>query len=87
MDGVLVGEDGSITLFDYKTDRLSYAEKKDRALAEKKLLDRHRLQLGYYIAACRHIFGKTPDRVTIYSLALGDTVDLPTEEFGESLKI
>ena len=87
MDGVLVGEDGSITLFDYKTDRLSYAEKKNRALAEKKLLDRHRLQLGYYIAACRHIFGKNPDRVTIYSLALGDTVDLPSEEFGESLKI
>lgn len=83
MDGVLVGEDGSITLFDYKTDRLTPAELRNRALAEKKLLDRHRLQLGYYVAACRHIFGKNPDRVTVYSLALGDTVDLPPEEFAQ----
>lgn len=84
MDGVLVGEDGSITLFDYKTDRLTRAELHNRAEAEEKLLSRHRLQLGYYIAACRRIFGKTPDRVTIYSLALGDTVDLPPAEFSET---
>ena len=84
MDGVLVDGEGRITLFDYKTDRLTGAELKNRSLAEKKLLDRHRMQLGYYVAACRHIFGKNPDRVAIYSLPLGDTVDLPPEEFAKS---
>lgn len=80
MDGVLVGEDGRLTLFDYKTDRLTQEEKANPTLAAEKLLARHRLQLGYYAAACARIFGRLPDRVAVYSLALGDTVDLPREE-------
>jgi ATP-dependent helicase/nuclease subunit A len=77
MDAVLITPSGELWLVDYKTDRLSAAEKRNRALAEEKLRTRHALQLSYYAAACRDIFGRTPDRTLIYSLALGDTVELP----------
>ena len=77
MDAVLITPSGELWLIDYKTDRLSLEERKDRAKAEEKLRTRHALQLSYYAAACRDIFGRLPDRVLIYSLALGDTVDLP----------
>ena len=77
MDGVLLTEEGELWLFDYKTDRLTRAELADRAAAERKLCERHALQLSYYAAACRRIYGRAPDRVMIYSLALGDTVDVP----------
>ena len=56
---------------------VAIAPVKIRAKAEEKLRTRHALQLSYYAAACRDIFGRLPDRVLIYSLALGDTVDLP----------
>ena len=76
MDAVLLTESGELWLIDYKTDRLSFAEKRNRAAGEQKLRARHALQLSYYTAACREIFGRIPDRVLIYSLALGDTVAL-----------
>ena len=77
MDVVLEREDGSLWLIDYKTDRLSYGERKDPAVAARRLCERHGLQLSYYAAACRQIFGRLPDRVLIYSLHLGDAVSLP----------
>ncbi len=77
MDGVLQKENGELWLFDYKTDRLLREEKRDPAAAAKKLTERHALQLSYYAAACRAIFGRAPDRVMVYSLALGDAVDVP----------
>ena len=77
MDGVLLTKDGQLWLFDYKTDRLSREQLRSRELAEEMLCERHALQLSYYAAACRAIFGRAPDRVMIYSLPLGDTVDVP----------
>jgi ATP-dependent exoDNAse (exonuclease V) beta subunit len=61
---------------DYKTDRLTNEERKDRALAEKKLRDAHSLQLNYYSMAIKKMFGKEPSTVRIYSLPLGDCVTL-----------
>lgn len=72
MDAVLLRPDGQIWLIDYKTDRLP----RDRAAAEAKLRARHTAQLSYYAAACREMFGRVPDRVLLYALALGDTVSL-----------
>ena len=77
MDCVLERENGELWLLDYKTDRLTREEKHNRAAAEDKLIRRHALQLSYYAAACRRIFGRAPDRVMVYSLALGDVVDVP----------
>ena len=76
IDCIIEGEDGSITLCDYKTDRLSREELSDRALAEKTLREKHSMQLGLYSLAVERIFGKSPDRVEVYSLPLGDTISI-----------
>ncbi len=76
MDLVAIKADGSILLCDYKTDRLSFDELKDKAKAAKKLSDRHSLQLSYYSQAVKLIFGEKPLTVCIYSLPLGDTIDI-----------
>lgn len=76
MDCVMEDGDGEIHLIDYKTDRLSPAARADRAVAEEELRAKHRLQLTYYAAAVEAIFGRKPRSVQIYSLALGDTIDV-----------
>lgn len=78
IDLFFTDENGSLVLCDYKTDRLSRAELSDPSLAAKKLAAAHSEQLGYYCAALGRITGKLPDRVTVYSLALGDCIDIPT---------
>lgn len=70
---------GELILCDYKTDYLSNDEIRDPSLAQKKLNDAHARQLSYYAEALASMFGKYPDRVLIYSLPLGDTVDIKTE--------
>ncbi len=76
IDCIIVNPDGSILLCDYKTDRLTREELLDRSLAEKKLRDKHSMQLGLYSLAIEKIFGKRPSEVQIYSLPLGDTVSV-----------
>jgi ATP-dependent helicase/nuclease subunit A len=76
IDCIIESDDGSIILCDYKTDRLTRAELSDRTLAEKKLRDKHQMQLGLYSLAVEKIFGKSPTRIEIYSLPLGDTVSV-----------
>ena len=44
--------------------------------AAKKLVDRHRAQLTYYTAAVERIFGQPPRAILLYSLPLGDTVEV-----------
>lgn len=68
--------DGRIVLCDYKTDRLTRAELSDHALAAKKLSERHALQLSYYASALEKICGKRPDDILIYSLPLGDVIEV-----------
>ncbi len=77
MDCVAVDADDHLLLIDYKTDRLSPAARADRALAADELRQKHRLQLSYYAAAVREIFGRPPTQTLIYALALGDTVEFP----------
>lgn len=76
IDLIFEDSDGNIVLCDYKTDALTAEELRSPALAAKKLADRHRLQLTYYAEAVRQIFGKVPSRVCIYSLPLGEAVDV-----------
>ncbi|MBQ2768314.1 MAG: UvrD-helicase domain-containing protein [Clostridia bacterium] len=64
--------DGKLVLCDYKTDRLP----RDLAQARKTLIARHADQLRYYAAACQALFGRTPDRICLWSLALGEAVDV-----------
>ncbi len=76
MDAVVIDENGEITLIDYKTDRFTREELRDRRLAAAKMQARHAPQLRYYAAAVERIFGKKPIRTAIYALHLGDTIDL-----------
>lgn len=69
-------EDGRVILCDYKTDHLTHAEIADPTLAAKKLADRHATQLSYYAMAVERLLGRAPDRVLIYSLPLGEAVDI-----------
>ena len=66
--------DGTLTVIDYKTDFIP--SELSRSEAEKLLLERHRLQLSYYRAACEKISAKRVSRVAIYSFALGCTIDV-----------
>lgn len=75
IDCILEEEDGYV-LIDYKTDRLSSAEREDPALARRNLAERHRAQLGYYAAACHRMYGAPPKEVLVYSLALGEAVPI-----------
>ena len=77
MDAVLRRPDGQLWLIDYKTDRLTREERADRTLAAAKLAARHGLQLSYYAQACRDLFGRLPDKILLYSLHLGDAIELP----------
>jgi ATP-dependent helicase/nuclease subunit A len=74
IDCIVERVDGSLALYDYKTDRLTRQEISNRDLGEKKLRDKHSPQLLLYSKAVEKIFGKTPCRVAVYSLVLGDTV-------------
>ncbi len=63
-------------LCDYKTDHLTREEIADPTLAAKKLADRHAAQLSYYAMAVERLLGHAPDRILIYSLPLGEAVDI-----------
>ena len=71
IDCILEDEDGSLTLIDYKTDRLTKEELSDPRLAGKTLFAKHGEQLRYYTIAIREMFGKAPRSVELYSLPLG----------------
>ena len=76
MDCIIENEDGTLELIDYKTDRLTYKELKNKALAKEKLNEKHSLQLSYYALAIEKMFGKAPSRISVYSLPLGDEVEI-----------
>ncbi len=67
IDLLLIMDDGSIELYDYKTDRLSAAELADDFLAEKKMNQSHGLQLSYYAYAISRLFKKECSKIRVYS--------------------
>ena len=68
--------EGKLILCDYKTDRLNARELADPRLAGAKLSERHAAQLSYYAQALEAICGKHPDKILIYSLPLGEAVEV-----------
>lgn len=73
-DIILRDRKGELILADYKTDRIP--EGMDLEDARRMLSERHRDQLNYYKRALEAIYGEEIRRVLVYSLALGDTVDI-----------
>ncbi|MBE6530367.1 MAG: hypothetical protein E7680_07215 [Ruminococcaceae bacterium] len=76
IDLLLVGEDGRIELYDYKTDHITDEEQNNPALLKKHLQDRHGNQLEIYARAVEKLFGKCPDRISIFSLSIGKIIEL-----------
>ena len=69
---------GELVLVDYKTDRLD--RRKDPALLKRELALRHKEQLFYYALAIRRMFGRSPDRILLFSLCLSDVAEIETSE-------
>ena len=76
IDLLLVTEDGQIELYDYKTDRITEDEQNDPALLREHLKERHGNQLQFYARAVEELFGKRPDRISIFALSIGEIVNL-----------
>jgi ATP-dependent helicase/nuclease subunit A len=76
IDCVVENPDGTFSLYDYKTDRLSKEELSDKALCREIMKRKHGTQLSYYAKAVEAIFGIAPKEVEVYSLQLGDTLDV-----------
>ena len=81
IDCLYLGADGEYHLIDYKTDRLTREQLKDRDAARREMCDRHASQLYYYGLAVERIFGKKPTTREVYSLHLGDTLSVVTDDF------
>lgn len=65
--------DGTLTLVDFKTDRVRGEN------AEKTLLERHAEQLRLYRRAVEAFTEKTVSRLSLYSFALGKEIFVPLE--------
>lgn len=76
IDLLLVMPDGALHLYDYKTDRLTPEEQADPAALAQDLAERHGDQLACYALATRALFGRAPDRISIYSFPNGSAVRL-----------
>ncbi len=74
IDCIVEYGDGTLGLYDYKTDRLTDEELSSREKAAATLSAKHSEQLSYYKYAVERMFGVAPSRVEVYSLPLGDTV-------------
>ena len=70
-------EDGHLELCDYKTDHITEAERKDPSLLAHRMTEQHRDQLLQYAAAITELYGKAPTHAYIFSLPLGEAVEIP----------
>ncbi len=76
VDLIIECENGEIVICDYKTDRISADEKNDRELLIHNMKEKHGEQLSQYSHAVERIFAHKPDRIFIYSLPLGEAVEI-----------
>ena len=76
IDLLLQMPDDSLYLIDYKTDRITEEERKDTARLQARMRQAHGTQLSYYAQAVKELFGKTPDKIFIYSLPLGSAIEI-----------
>ena len=76
IDMLLTMPDGGIVLVDYKTDRVTDAERESEALLAQSMKEKHGYQMACYTEAVQALFGKAPDKCCIYSLPLGRIVEM-----------
>jgi ATP-dependent helicase/nuclease subunit A len=76
IDLILRMPDGSLILYDYKTDRVGEEEGANDTKLSKGFLQHHGDQLRCYARAIENYFGKRPDEIYIYSMPLGRSVKM-----------
>ena len=76
IDLILIDDNGDISLYDYKTDRLTSKELLDDALATQKMNDLHGMQLSYYAEAIKRLYGKDPKKIAVYSTHAAKLFDI-----------
>lgn len=81
IDLLLRDRAGKLILIDYKTDRITDAERNDHSLLRAHMKQKHGDQIACYTTAVKELFGTLPDRTYIYSLPLGSAIEMPVEEF------
>jgi ATP-dependent helicase/nuclease subunit A len=86
IDCIYEDKDGNLHLVDYKTDRLKKDELEDKSKAKAILNKSHSRQLTYYAIAIKKMLGVMPKTVRVYSLHLGDTVDIDLGGEAEEFK-
>ncbi|MBQ9467414.1 MAG: UvrD-helicase domain-containing protein [Clostridia bacterium] len=74
IDGFFIEKDGTVVLFDYKTDHFTPAQTRIPGFCENELRVRHTRQLYYYAKALAHLLGRPVDECCIYSFSLDKTV-------------
>ena len=76
IDLLLTYPDGSIDLCDYKTDAISPEERADLSLLRQRFAEKHGAQLKQYALAVRDLYHRVPRHIYIYSLPLGEAVEI-----------
>ena len=76
IDLLAIFPDGHIELCDYKTDRITADERADRALLAAHMKEKHGDQLRQYAAAVEDLYGKRPSAIYIFSLPLGEAIEV-----------
>jgi ATP-dependent helicase/nuclease subunit A len=76
IDLIIENKNGELMICDYKTDRVSAEEKLDPALLAENMRKKHADQLREYTYAVTNIFGRAPDKIFIYSVPSGITVEI-----------
>lgn len=71
--------DGSVLLYDYKTDRLTSAELASPARLAADYAARYGNQLACYARAVRGLFGCDPKQICIYSFPTGAAIPIPVD--------
>ncbi len=77
IDLLTVFPDGHIEICDYKTDHITAEERKNPALLHARMIESHRDQLLQYAAAVEEVYGQRPAKAYIFSLPLGQALDIP----------
>ncbi len=80
IDCIIEAPDGSLSVIDYKTDRLSKNELCSPDLSEKRMRREYEDQLYYYCLATERIFGRAPVSAEIFSLHLGSLIDVKKKD-------
>ena len=77
IDLLCIYPDGHMELCDYKTDHISAEERENPALLQARMTEAHREQLMQYAAAVEEMYGNRPTKAYIFSLPLGDALEIP----------